>query len=72
MATLTWSIVRTVPAYSNTLNKCALCLHERLEILMYPDPKNFWINVLKLCLDVRMKVNAIKQCNYDSKDWLIA
>ena len=41
MATLTWSIVRTVPAYSNTLKKCALYLHEKLEILMYPDPKNF-------------------------------
>ena len=27
--TLTWSIVRTVPAYSNTTKKSAFCLHEK-------------------------------------------
>ena len=33
------SIVKTVPAYSNTSKKCALCLHEKLKILMYSDPE---------------------------------
>ena len=37
--TLPWSIVRTVPDYSNTTKKCALWLHEKLEILIYPDPE---------------------------------
>ena len=36
---LTWSVVRTVPAYSKTKKKCVLCLHEKLEILMHPDPE---------------------------------
>ena len=37
--TLTWSIVRTVPTYSSTTKKCALCLHEKLEILMHLAPE---------------------------------
>ena len=36
---LTWSVVRTVPAYSNTTKKYTICLHEKLEILMHPDPE---------------------------------
>ena len=36
--TLTWAIIRTVPADSNTTKKCALCFHEKLEILMYSNP----------------------------------
>ena len=37
--TLTWSVVRTVPPYSNTTKKFTLCLHEKLEILTYLDPE---------------------------------
>ena len=37
IATLTWSVVRKVPAYSSTTNKCALCLHDKLESLMNPN-----------------------------------
>ena len=32
-----YQIVRTVTAYSNTTKKYVLCLHEKLEIFMYPD-----------------------------------
>ena len=39
--TLTWSVVRTTPAYSNIANDCALCLYEKLEIFMYSTQKNF-------------------------------
>ena len=39
MPTLTWSVVRTVRTYSNTTKKYALCLHEKLEVLMYLDPE---------------------------------
>ena len=34
---LTWSIVKRVPAYSNITKKCPLCLHEKLQIITYPN-----------------------------------
>ena len=37
---LKWSVVKTVPAYSNIKTKCLLCLHEKLEIVNYPHLKN--------------------------------
>ena len=37
--TLTWSVVRTIPAYSNTTKKRVLWLHEKLEIFKYPKPE---------------------------------
>ena len=37
--TLTWLIVRAIPAISDTTRKCALYLHEKLEILMYLEPE---------------------------------
>ena len=39
-----WSVVRIVPAYSNTTKKCALCLHEKLEILMYHDLEEYLLS----------------------------
>ena len=36
--TLKWSIVKQVPSYSNITKKCLLCLHEKFEILNYPNP----------------------------------
>ena len=33
--TLKWSIIKTVPTYSNILKKCALCLQEKFEIINY-------------------------------------
>ena len=35
--TLMCCIVKSVPGYSNILKKCMLCLHEKYEILNYPD-----------------------------------
>ena len=35
MPELIWSILRQVPAYSNTSKKCNLCLREKLEIITY-------------------------------------
>ena len=65
--TLTSSIVRPVPAYSNTTKKCALCLHEKLEILMYPDPEellNKPSELMSRCPHERKYLLS----NYDSKD----
>ena len=33
---LKWSIVKSVPAYSNITKKCLACLHKKLEIVNYP------------------------------------
>ena len=33
---LKWSIVKSVPAYSNTTKRCLLYLHKKLEIVDYP------------------------------------
>ena len=65
--TLIWSLVRTVPAYSNTTKKCALCLHEKLEILMYPDsqePLNKRSEVIIRSPHERKYLLS----NYDNKD----
>ena len=35
MPELKWSILKQVPAYSNTSKKCNLCLREKLEIITY-------------------------------------
>ena len=61
------SVVRTGPAYSNTTKKCGLCLHEKLEISLYPD--------LEELLNKRSKIMSrwpherkYFLSNYDSKD----
>ena len=64
---LTWSVVRTVPAYSNTAKKCALCLHQNLEILMNPDPEellNKRSQIMSRCPHERKYLLS----NDDSKD----
>ena len=71
MATLTWSIVRTVLAYSNTTKKCSFCFHEKLEILMYPNLEELLNNhseITSRCL----KQGKYLCSNYDRKDSLIA
>ena len=37
MRTLKWSIVKSVPSYSNISKKCLLYLHEKLEIVNFED-----------------------------------
>ena len=37
MLTLKWSIVKSIPSYSNISKKCLLCLHEKLEIVNFVD-----------------------------------
>ena len=36
---LQWSIIKSVPSYSNISKNCPLCLHEKFEILHYERPK---------------------------------
>ena len=35
--TLKWYIVKSVPSYSNIRKSCMSCLHEKFEILTYPN-----------------------------------
>ena len=37
-STLKWYILKSVTPYSNITKKCRLCLHEKFEILSYPNP----------------------------------
>ena len=65
--TLTMSIVKTVPAYSNTTKKCRLYLHAKLEILMYLDPEE----LLNKRSEIRSRYPHQRKYlfrNYDSKD----
>ena len=64
---LRWSIVSTVPAYSNTTEKCTVCLHKKLEILMYPDPEE----LLKKCSEIMSRCPHQRKyllSNYDGND----
>ena len=64
---LIWSILRTTPAYSNTTEKSTFYLHEKLDILMYPDQEellNKRSENLPRCPHQRKSLLS----NYDSKD----
>ena len=37
---LKWSIVKSVPGYSNITKNCSLCLYEKLEIINYPNQED--------------------------------
>ena len=37
MSTLKWSLVKSVPSYSNISKKCLLYLNEKLEIVNFKD-----------------------------------
>ena len=68
---LTWSIIRTVPAHSDTAKKWALCLHEKWKTLMYPNPMEELLNKLFeiMCRCPHQRKYLLS--NYDNKDLLI-
>ena len=35
---LSWSILKTAPAYNNISKKCPLCMQEKFEIITYKNP----------------------------------
>ena len=57
MRTLKWSIVKSVPSYSNISKKCLSCLHEKFEIVNFED--------LDYLLNKRSEL--ISKCRYDKK-----
>lgn len=64
---LKWSIVRTVPGYSNISKRCLLCLYEKFEILHYSNPENLLNKRSELVSNCR-HVNKFLLKNYKSND----
>ena len=64
---LKWSIVKSVPAYSNISKKCLLCLHEKLEILNYPNQAELLNKRSELVSKCR-HANKFLLANYKAND----
>ena len=64
---LKWSIVKTVPGYSNITKKCMLCLHEKYEILNYPKQEELLNKRSELVSKCR-HLNKFLLSNYKSND----
>lgn len=54
---LTWSILKSVPAYSNITKRCPLCLQEKLEIISYKNPEEL----------LNKKSELISKCRHQNK-----
>ena len=64
---LMWCIVKSVPGYSNISKRCMLCLHEKYEILNYPDQEELLNKRSELVSKCR-HVNKFLLSNYKSND----
>ena len=64
---LKWSIVKSVPGYSNITKKCLLCLYEKLEINNYPNQEELLNKQSELISKCR-HVNKYLLSNYKSND----
>ena len=64
---LKWSIIKTVPGYSNISKRCMLCLHEKYEILNYPDQEELLNKRCELVSKCR-HINKFLLSNYKSND----
>ena len=67
---LFWCIVKSVPGYSNISKRCMLCLHEKYEILKYPDQDGVLSKSSELVSECR-HVNKFFLPNYQSISVLI-
>lgn len=67
MPSLKWSIIKSIPSYSNTTKKCPLCLHEKFHIINYPDEDELLNKKSELISKCRHE-NKFLLANYKSKD----
>ena len=65
--TLMWCMVKCVPGYSNISKRCMLCLHEKYEILNYPDQEEL-LNKRSEIVSQCRHVNKFLLSNYKSND----
>ena len=54
---LKWSILKSVPAYSNITKRCLLCLQEKLEIISYEKPEEL----------LNKRSELISKCRHQNK-----
>ena len=54
---LTWSILKSVPAYNNITKRCQLCLQEKLAIISYENPEDL----------LNKKSEILNKCRHASK-----
>ena len=67
MLSLKWSIIKSVPAYSNISKKSQLCLQGKFEILNYPNP-NELLNKRSELISKCRYLNKFLFPNYKSND----
>ena len=67
MPTLKWSIVKSVPSYSNISKKCLLCLRDKLEIANFEDQDHL-LNKLSELISKCRHVNKYLLRNYKAND----
>ena len=65
--TLKWYVIKSVPSYSNITKSCMLCLHEKFEILTYPNQEELMSKRSELVSKCR-HVNKYLLCNYKASD----
>ena len=59
--TLTWSIMKSVSAYSNLTKRCRLCLYEKFAIINYPNEHEL----------LNKRSELISKCRHENKFLLI-
>ena len=62
---LKWSIIKSIPAYSNISKKCQLCLQDKFEFLNYPNPSEL-LNKRSELISRCHHVNKFLSSNYKS------
>ena len=60
-------IIKSVPGYPNISKRCMLCLHEKYEILSYPDQEELLNKRSELVSKCR-HINKFLLSNYKSND----
>jgi len=67
---LTWSIVKSVPPYSNISKHCSLCLHEKYIILTY-EHQDELLNIKSEMISKCRHENKYLLDNYKTIKWVI-
>ena len=64
---ISWKIVKSAPAYTNTSKRCVLCLEEKMAIITYPDQEKLLNKGSELISKCRHE-NKFLLKYYDSND----
>ena len=66
--TLVWETSRTSPLYANITQRCSLCLHDKLVILMYPNQSQL-LNKRSELVSKCQDENKFLLQTFNSNDW---